>query len=252
MTVQPFGKNDGRYNGETIDIRAVLRDVEQAAAAANWVRDAEGDFVAYRRQPASARLNLYVSTGIHGDEPAGPLAGLQLMRDNRWPADAALWFCPCLNPTGFTLNRRENFQGIDLNRDYRHLESTEIRTHVSWLRRQPKFDLAICLHEDWEARGFYIYEVNPNNLPSFAEKVIEAVSRVCPIEEASLIDDWDARAGIIRPDINPEERPRWAEALYLIVNQSRQNYTMEAPSDYPMATRVAALVTAVQTVSALI
>ena len=64
------------------------------------------------------------------------------------PIDAALWLCPCLNPTGFPLNRRENAEGIDLNRDYRHLQSAEVRAHIDWLGRQPFFDLTLCLHED--------------------------------------------------------------------------------------------------------
>ncbi len=101
-------------------------------------------------------MRVYISTGIHGDEPAGPLAALQLLQEDCWPKDAALWMCPCLNPTGFPLNRRENAQGIDLNRDYRHLETAEVQAHTSWLQRQPAFDLTLCLHEDWESRGFYI------------------------------------------------------------------------------------------------
>ena len=46
---------------------------------------------------------------------------------------------PCLNPDGFMLNTRGNADGIDLNRDYRHLETDEITAHVRWLERQPKF-----------------------------------------------------------------------------------------------------------------
>ncbi len=114
---------------------------------------------------------------MHGDEPAGPLAVLRLLQEDDWPGDAAIWLCPCLNPTGFPLNRRENASGIDLNRDYRHLQSAEVRAHVAWLERQPRFDLALCLHEDWESNGFYLYELNPENRPSFAEKILEAAAK---------------------------------------------------------------------------
>jgi murein peptide amidase A len=256
--VQRLQKNIGGYRGETIDVHQVLRELEQAVAGKNWERDIiypragaapeQMDILAYRRQPASPRLNFYLSTGIHGDEPAGPLALLHLLREDRWPEDVAFWLCPCLNPTGLALNRRENFKGIDLNRDYRHLISDEVRAHVEWLQRQPPFNISLCLHEDWEAQGFYLYEVNPQQLPSLAEKIIAAVARVCPIEQAVLIDNWPAAEGIIRPAVIPAERPQWPEALYLMTNKSRLNYTMEAPSDFPMATRVAALVTAVRTV----
>ena len=139
-------------------------------------------FLAYRRGTPSARIRVYISAGIHGDEPAGPLAALQLLQEDCWPGDAALWMCPCLNPTGFPLNRRENAQGIDLNRDYRHLETAEVRAHIDWLQRQPSFDLTLCLHEDWESHGFYIYEVNPDQPPvSWPKKSLRPSPKSVPL-----------------------------------------------------------------------
>jgi murein peptide amidase A len=258
MTLQRLAKNVGGYRGQTIGLPKVLLDIDQAAAGKNWARDIVPlpsstaarplDFVAYRRQPVSIRKRVYISTGIHGDEPAGPLAALQLLEEDQWPADAAIWLCPCLNPTGFTLNRRENVNGIDLNRDYRHFQTEEVRAHVDWLKNQPDFDISLCLHEDWESNGFYVYEVNPDHRPSLAAKIVDAVSKICPIECGTLVDDWPAENGVIRPRINPEERPLWPEALYLVTNKTRLSYTMEAPSDYPLPARVAALVAGVRTV----
>jgi murein peptide amidase A len=248
--VQRSGKNIGGYFGEPINIGNVLEKIALAAAAKNWER--EPVFLAYRREVPSARLRIYVSAGIHGDEPAGPLAALKLLQDDSWPSDAALWMCPCLNPTGFPLNRRENAQGIDLNRDYRHLETAEIRAHTDWLQRQPSFDLTLCLHEDWESNGFYMYEVNPNGRPSLAEKMMEAVATVGPIDPSPVIETWAASAGVIRPQLNPAERPRWPEAAYLITHKTTLSYTLEAPSDFPLATRVASLATAVKTAVSLL
>jgi murein peptide amidase A len=256
IAVQRLGQNIGGYRGETIGLPKVLLDIERAAAGGNWVRDFVPlpsstaaqplDFVAYQRLVESPRKRVYISTGIHGDEPAGPLAALRLLQDDQWPADIAFWLCPCLNPTGFSLNRRENYQGIDLNRDYRHLQTEEIRAHVAWLAKQPDFDVHLCLHEDWEAQGFYMYEVNPDQLPSLAERILEAVAKVCPIETATTVDTWAAEAGVIRPRINPAERPQWPEAIYLITHKTRLGYTMEAPSDFPMPVRVGALVAGVR------
>jgi hypothetical protein len=150
-----------------------------------------------------------------------------------------------LNPVGFTLNKRENADGIDLNRDYRNSKAKETLAHIAWLERQPKFDLYFCLHEDWESHGFYLYEQNPDSKISLAEKMIEAVQKVCPIDLSEIIEERAAQNGIVRPNISPQERPLWPEALYLITQKSRQGYTLEAPSDFPLATRVAALVAAV-------
>ena len=256
--VERSGKNIGGYFGERIDIQDVLRQIDRAIAEKNWVRDVvpltvddagrKIDFLFYRRALPEPRHHIYLSTGIHGDEPAGPLALLQFLELDRWPAGAAIWLCPCLNVTGFPLNRRENFQGIDLNRDYRHLASAEIRAHVDWLQRQPRFDISICLHEDWEAQGFYLYELNPDQKPSFAPKIIDAVAKVCPIDGSPSIEGRPAQHGVIRPQLNPEDRPQWPEALYLITNKTRLSYTMEAPSDFPLPMRVAALTAAMRAV----
>lgn len=206
--------------------------------------------LALQRKPILPRASspaprIYISAGIHGDEPAGPLAALRLIKENHWPADAELWLLPCLNPEGFVLGTRENAGVIDLNRDYRDPKSAETAAHIAWLERQPKFDLYLCLHEDWESHGFYLYEQNPDSKISLAEKMIEAVAKVCPIDFSETIEDRPAHGGIVRPNISPQERPLWPEALYLISHKSRQGYTLEAPSDFPLATRVEALVAAV-------
>jgi hypothetical protein len=260
LRVQKLGKNHGGYHGEAIDIRAVLRDVQAAAQEHGWTSDifhesAGFKWLALHHLPPSSIIHhpstrIYLSTGIHGDEPAGPLAALKLIHENRWPKNAEIFLLPCLNPTGFTLNRRENADGFDLNRDYRHPKAAEVRAHIAWLERQPKFDLYLCLHEDWESHGFYLYEQNPDSKPSLAEKMIEAIQKVCPIDLSENIEGRAAKGGIVRPNILPHERPDWPEAFYLIVNKSRQGYTLEAPSDFPLKTRVDALVSGVNAASA--
>jgi Succinylglutamate desuccinylase / Aspartoacylase family len=250
--MERLGKNHGGYRGETVDIRAVLREVEIAAQQHGWMREVfheanEFKWLALHRKPSPLRiprsaLRIYLSTGIHGDEPAGPLAALRLLQENRWPETAEIFLVPCLNPTGFRLNQRENDSGIDLNRDYRNPQSAEVRAHIAWLERQPSFDLYLCLHEDWESHGFYLYEQNPDQKPSLAEKMMEAVKQVCPIDLSETIEGRAAQNGIVRPNIRPQDRPDWPEAFYLITQKSRQGYTMEAPSDFSLATRVNALV----------
>jgi hypothetical protein len=258
--MQRLGKNVGRYLGDTIDIQQILRDIEIAARDHGWKSETFFEtpelklFGLTRPAPATQNPKLetrnpkrvYLSAGIHGDEPAGPLAALKLIQENKWPENLDLWFCPCLNPLGFALNSRENSRGIDLNRDYREPITQEITAHIAWLERQPNFDLCLLLHEDWESHGFYLYEQNPENRKSLAEPMIEAVSKICPIDPNELIEGRPAQNGIIRPNIDLNSRPQWAEAFYLITRKTRQSYTLEAPSDYPLSTRVDGLVTAVR------
>jgi len=250
--LKPLGKNLGGYFGQTIDIHARLEEISQAAQQHGWASEIfhqSGDFkwLALHRRPPGNKdaVRIYLSAGIHGDEPAGPLAVLELLRENRWPDNVEVALLPCLNPAGFVANQRENHGGIDLNRDYRNSRTAEIRAHIAWLDRQPCYDLYLCLHEDWESQGFYLYEQNPDNQPSPAKTIIEEVAKVCPIDLSEMIEDRPANNGVICPKIKPQERPDWPEALYLISHKSRQGYTLEAPSDFPIETRIAALTTAV-------
>jgi hypothetical protein len=253
--VTRLGLNRGSYRGQTIDIKAVLRECMAAGRRHGWECEelpvsSEVRLLTLHRPAKTPYQRVYLSSGIHGDEPATPLAALQLLQDDPWPDGLELWMCPCLNPTGFPRNLRENARGIDLNRDYRHSHSEEVRAHTNWLERQPAFDIAFCLHEDWEAHGFYLYELNPDHQPSCAEQVIKAVAAVCPIDLSPVIEGRRAQNGIIAPELNPVERLQWPEAFYLITHKTRQSYTLEAPSDFALPLRVAALVTAVKTVMA--
>lgn len=170
---------------------------------------------------------------------------MRLVRENLWPANVEITLLPCLNPVGFSRNTRANGQEIDLNRDYLHLQSAEVRAHVAWLESQPRFDLTLCLHEDWESHGFYVYELNPEKKPSCAEAIVAAVRGVCPIDLSEMIEGREAKGGIIRPDLDPRSRPQWPEAFWLITHQTPLSYTLEAPSDFALPTRVAALVAGV-------
>lgn len=250
--MQRLGRNHGGYHGERIDIRAVLREIETAAQQHDWVSESfhETDGLKLSALHRPSRIThhvsrLYISTGIHGDEPAGPLAALRLLFENHWPSNLDITLLPCLNPAGFARNARENGQGIDLNRDYRHLQSTEVRAHIAWLEKQPSFDLALCLHEDWESHGFYVYELNPENNPTFAESIVTAVAEVCPVDPSEIIEGRAARGGIIRPNLDPRSRPQWPEAFWLITHKTQLSYTLESPSDFPLTIRVNALVAGV-------
>jgi hypothetical protein len=245
-----LGRNQDGYRGERIEIAAVLAETIANALRLRLQVDrlpaGSGRELLFLRRPCVGTKRIYISAGIHGDEPAGPLAVARLLARNCLPAHLDLCLCPCLNPTGFSASTRENAEGIDLNRDYLNPVAAETQTHVAWLQAQPAFDLTLCLHEDWEARGFYVYEVNPESRPSLAEHIVEAARPVCPVDLSAEIDGRPARGGIIRPDLDPATRRHWPEAFWLIQNKTRLSYTLEAPSDFPLDVRVTALVDAVR------
>ncbi|NJN06215.1 MAG: M14 family metallocarboxypeptidase [Rhodobacteraceae bacterium] len=201
---QRLGRNRGAYLGDTIDIESVLGDALSAAQAHGWRLNSISATpsislhtlhrLANRADPGGAPRRIYLSTGIHGDEPAGPLAMARLLRENPWPDDVELWCCPCLNPTAFPRNTRENAQGVDLNRDYRRPQSPEVRAHVEWLNQQPDFDLCFCCTRIGSRRGFTFMR-RRGGQPSHSEAMAKAVELVCPLDLSPEIEGRPAKAG---------------------------------------------------------
>jgi protein MpaA len=238
-----------------LDPFAFAARMQTAARAAGFRVESFGEIAglplyAVTRRTRGPRPRVYLSAGIHGDEPAGPLALLDLMERGVFDERAVWFICPLLNPVGFTKRTRENADGIDLNRDYKALRSLEIQAHARWLQAQPNFDAALCLHEDWEATGYYLYELNPGQRRrGLAAEILTNVMNVCPIEPATQIDGRPvAERGILRPVDDPQLRELWPESIYLRAHHTPLGYTLEAPSSFPIAQRVAAHCAAVEAV----
>ena len=234
------------------EVLALTDKIDAAGRAAGFRIERYGEIggcplIALTKRTPGRRPRIYLSAGIHGDEPAGPAALLEMITGGLFDQRATWFLCPLLNPQGRGRGTRENAGGLDLNRDYRNLRAPETQAHIAWLRRQPNFDLTLALHEDWEAKGFYLYEQNPNQRPSLAVPIIEAVQKDCPIDLSSTIDEREAKGGIIRPVGDPFERELWPESIYLRVNHTTLAYTLETPSALPLEQRVKALRTAAAT-----
>lgn len=194
----------------------------------------------------------YLSAGIHGDEPAGPLAALELLRAGAFEDGRAWTLCPALNPTGLALGRRENADGCDLNRDYLRCRCAETAAHVRWLESQPVPRHFFSLHEDWESTGFYFYEINLGaERPEDTAAVLDAVGRWFPPEPAARIDDHDVRSpGWIYHTAEADFPDHWPEAIFMAKRGCPRSHTFETPSAAPLDRRVAAHVAAVRALTA--
>jgi predicted deacylase len=188
-------------------------------------------FHAWHRAGMGRRI--YLSAGIHGDEPAGPLAILHLLRaGDLFTADHDWTLCPALNPHGLRAGTRENAHGIDLNRDYQRRTSAEAAAHAAWLLNRQPPDLFLSLHEDWETTGFYFYEINlHDDQPARAQAILAAASATLPIEAGPLIDGHEVRApGWIHHAAEADLPDDWPEAIFLAKNGCPLSFTFETPS----------------------
>lgn len=237
---------------DVFDWPTFLADFAHAAAAAGFsphilLETEDGSIMAWERAGAGAPI--YLSAGIHGDEPAGPLAALALMQAGAFPENRHCIVCPALNPGGLAAVSRTNRLGLDLNRDYLNMTSPETAAHSRWLLTRPTPGLFVSLHEDWETAGFYFYEINlGEDDPARAAELLHAVSPHFPAESGPEIDGHEARApGWIFHRAEADLPDAWPEAIWLAKRGCPLSFTFETPSAADLSARVAAHVVGVRT-----
>ena len=237
---------------EEFDWTQFSHDWSQAATAGGFTPVSLADTPAGALgvwQKSGEGPHIYISAGIHGDEPAGPLALLRLMHDGFFQDDALWSLCPSLNPTGLAAGTRENADGQDLNRDYWLRQTPEVRAHAQWLASSPPPDLFLSLHEDWETTGFYFYEINLGpDRPDRAAAILAAVSDVLSIEPSLWVDGHEVRdPGWIYHEAEADLPHGWPEAIFLAKLGCPLSFTFETPSSAaPLSKRVAALAAAIR------
>ena len=191
---------------------------------------------------------VYISSGMHGDEPAGPEAIRSLLEMGFFSERYHWQIVPVINPIGLQSGTRENAQGLDLNRDYYHLKSEEVRNHVAWLEQQTVPNLMLSLHEDWESTGYYFYEINTRgDQPEQAQVLMKHLDSVMFREPELVIDDHDVRdQGWIYHEAVADEFENWPEAIYMADRGCPLSLTMETPSSVELRERVKTQIAFVQ------
>ena len=179
--------------------------------------------------------DLLITTGVHGDEPAGVEAVLGMLQEGGFPQPANYLIWPCLNPYGFVHDQRENGDGHDLNRVLLNPAGTEMEIVARALEGR-RFDLCLDLHEDWEAKGFYMYE-GEARARWLGPKVLEKVSQAGAIDTEIDESDIPLSPGLLQVD------PSWGGrglASFLLARHADHVMIFETPTSWPLAQRVTA------------
>ena len=184
---------------------------------------------------------LYLSAGIHGDEPAAPEALLRWAERNAARlARLPLLIFPCLNPWGLRNNVRTDSQGRDLNRMF-HLDTHPVVAAVRKITRPHRFKIALAMHEDYDGQGMYLYEVQRGR-NGFGGELLRIAEKILPRDPRRTIDVSIARQGLIRRRISPAKFAKmgYPEAIWLHLFQSEHTFTFETPSEAALELRVRA------------
>jgi len=148
------------------------------------------DLICFRSPALKSSGGIYLSAGIHGDEPASTEAQKDLLQ-------------------GYT------------------------------------FRLAMCLHEDYDAQGAYLYEIRKKLTP-FGRELLSAAGYYIPIDLRRMIEGRRAEQGWIARRLNPKKLPFLAEAVYVSFNHSERTITPETPSEYDLSKRIEAQIAMIQ------
>ncbi|MEM1158188.1 MAG: M14 family metallocarboxypeptidase [Verrucomicrobiota bacterium] len=185
---------------------------------------------------------LYLSTGIHGDEPAGPMVVLSMLEDNSFFRHLEVHLFPLLNPFGLAVGTRENGDGVDLNRNYgpHPVAARETERHIEILQSLPQMDVGICLHEDWEASGVYLYHLDSSMQRFQGRAVLDAMAHHLPVETACVIDGSNANDGVIARHESEYESEEWPESIFLCRTKTGASMTLETPSSAKLHQRMRA------------
>lgn len=182
----------------------------------------------------SGSQTLAVVAGLHGDEPAGPVAL------SRWtpPSGVKVVAVPLVNPDGYEHDRREDGDRKDPNRHFCPDSLSGINKLVFDFLVAQKPDLLVTLHEDSSKRGFYLYvsrEGHPATRP-----LMELASDYFTIQTGdSMYGDRMKSGVVVSTPENMGVKHRCALENNLADKLGIDYFTLETPSgSAPLGRRV--------------
>jgi murein peptide amidase A len=193
---------------------------------------------AFQTKTAAQAPAIYLSTGVHGDEPAGPWALLAWAEAHISELKTLPFLLvPCFNPVGFINNTRLDAQRLDMNRRFHLPRARHMKAWHSWLAGL-QVRLGVCLHEDYDATGCYVYEL-AGKQKRLANHALTHVQQVLPRDKRRSIDGQPAQRGIICRETAPTGI-HGPEAIVLTQIGCPSTLTFETPSEWDIDVRIAA------------
>ena len=198
---------------------------------------------------------IHVTAGVHGDEPAGPWALLSIVRDGLLDPRFAYRIWPCTNPSGYQAGTRENAEGNDVNRSFSRGGTTPESKAIITANRDRKYFMALDLHEDFEAEGFYCYEPVVDGEALLGRTILDAIEFAgFPLQPLDHLFDLGypkdpaiaASLRTLEPGrvlVNVPEETRHFRglplSLYLLRSATHRYVTVETPRRRPWDERIA-------------
>jgi hypothetical protein len=214
---------------------------------------------------------VFVSAGVHGDEPAGVHAALEFLQNiaPSFSQNFRFLVLPCVNPSGYAANTTETMNGANLNRLFaRNSTQPEIRAIEDWLfERAVSFCVSLDLHEVppfYVGEGFveadnptatYLYETVSDGSTRIGHQLLAALPdgvEVC--DWPTIYNDQNDGGVIAYPEAC--QNPIYAEGTgldsFLNGRFTGHSFTTETPTAWDMEKRIRAQLTYIETAIRLV
>ena len=217
----------------------VVRRVESLASPGRTVETigtVEGHPILRIRAGRPRRLRVFLTGGVHGDEPAGVEAILGFVEEDMdpWLGQVEFTAVPCVNPVGYVLDTRENGHGADVNRSFEGSDVPEVQL-VKQVLEGCRVDAFVDCHEDWEANGFYMYE-GLRQGSAVGPAIIAEVEKGASIDPDSGEESVPVSRGVY------EISPSWGRqglGPYVLHGHASRACIFETPTEWPLEKRAA-------------
>ncbi len=207
--------------------------------------------------------HILVTGGVHGDEPAGTYAALDLMshftNDRLYSKDFTIHIYPCINPWGYEHNTRRNGEGLDLNRGFeKQIKGEECRMFADHLIKLgiKEYEFTIDFHEgsrnmiwteftiDDNPDGGWVYELCYDHDKRKGRQMVEAVRKAgLPINTLKIVYEDSCHDGLTSYPEDMKSKDYAAMTSFdgfLWNNYTQDAFTTETNSDWSIEDRVKA------------
>lgn len=153
------------------------------------------------KETGDPTVRLAIFAGLHGDEPAGVHALVELLREleaDPWVGRAyRIHIYPLCNPTGYEDGTRHSRSGVDLNREFWR---GSLEPEIGIIERElllNKFHGIISLHSDDTSDGLYGFVRGATLTKHLLKPALAAAEAALPLNQAAVIDGFHAVESII-------------------------------------------------------
>jgi len=252
-------------------VRSYMKTFDSWPDAAYIVPDDR--YPVYYLQIGDGKRHVFISGGVHGDEPCGSLAASQFAQflieghqkqAQKYLDEFSFHIIPCVNPWGFEHHIRENSEGIDLNRDFKNPKAQVTKNIIKLLNRiKENFVFSMDMHEgscwtkwkdfpvDANPNGAWLYELCREPELRIGRSMIEAVRAIeFPICKLPTIYDDICIDGLVtypEGNRNSEYGEMTSFDAYLWETKTKQSFTSETCTNCQLGDRINAQLTMLKT-----